>query len=132
MGKTSENITWHVNQAIIQDAYIKLIKQLQRCPTMLEISEHVNLSIKTLEKHVKDLKFEPTKELMRTLTPDVVMAIAESAKKGSSSSQKLWMQIMEGWTERHELTGKDGEQLFSNMTDKDKQDIVRKIQDANK
>ena len=99
---------------------------------MLEISEHVNLSIKTLEKHVKDLKFEPTKELMRTLTPDVVMAIAESAKKGSSSSQKLWMQIMEGWTERHELTGKDGEQLFSNMTDKDKQDIVRKIQDANK
>ena len=132
MGKTSENITWHVNQAIIQNAYIKLIKQLQRCPTMLEISEHVNLSIKTLEKHVKDLKFEPTKELMRTLTPDVVMAIAESAKKGSSSSQKLWMQIMEGWTERHELTGKDGEQLFSNMTDKDKQDIVRKIQDANK
>lgn len=103
MGKTSENITWHVNQAIIQDAYIKLIKQLQRCPTMLEISEHVNLSIKTLEKHVKDLKFEPTKELMRTLTPDVVMAIAESAKKGSSSSQKLWMQIMEGWTEKQEI-----------------------------
>ena len=31
-----------------------------------------------------------------------------------------------------EHTGKDGEKLFESMTDKDKQDIVRKIQDANK
>ena len=32
----------------------------------------------------------------------------------------------------NEITGKDGEKLFESMTDKDKQDIVRKIQDANK
>ena len=103
LGKTSENITFQVNQAIIQDAYIKLIKEKQRCTTMLEISEHVNLSIKTLENHVRHLKFEPTKELIRTLTPDVVMAIANSARKGSSASQKLWMQIKEGWAERQEV-----------------------------
>lgn len=99
----NKNITWQINQALIQDAYIKLIKQLQRCPTTLEVSKEVNLSISTLDKHIKDLKFEPTKELIRTLTPDVVMAIANSARKGSSASQKLWMQIMEGWAERQEV-----------------------------
>lgn len=90
------------------------------------------MSINTLNKHVSKLKFEPLKDLMRTMTPDVVAAIAESAKKGSSASQKLWMQIMEGWTERNEITGKDGEKLFNDMTEQDKQDIVNRIQNAPK
>ena len=32
----------------------------------------------------------------------------------------------------NEHTGKDGENLFQSMTEQDKQDIVKKIQDANK
>jgi len=39
----------------------------------------------------------------RLLTPDIIVAIANSAKKGSSASQKLWMQIVEGWAERQEV-----------------------------
>lgn len=101
--KSCKNNTWQINQALIQNAYIKLIKQLQRCPTVFEISKEVDLSINTLNKHIQELKFEPLKDLMRTLTPDVVMSIANSARKGSSASQKLWMQIMEGWTESHNI-----------------------------
>ena len=37
-----------------------------------------------------------------------------------------------GWYDRQELTGRDGEKLFESMTEQDKQDIVKKIQDANK
>lgn len=103
MGKSTRNITWQKNQAIIQDAYVELIKEKKRCPTLLEVSNEVNLSMKALELHVKELKFKPSDDLIRTLTPDVVMAIANSARKGSSASQKLWMQIMEGWTEKQEL-----------------------------
>lgn len=132
MDETSKNRTWQVNQAIIQNTYIALIQELKRCPTTLELSEKANLSTKTIDNHVKQLKFEPQTNPLRSLTPDVLLAIAESAKKGSSASQKLWMQIMEGWTERSEITGKDGEQLFNNMTEQDKQDIVNKIQDAAK
>ncbi len=119
LAESCKNITWQLNQALIQDAYIKLIKELRRCPTLLEISKEVNLSINTLKKHVDELKFEPLKDLMRTLTPDVVMAIANSARKGSSASQKLWMQIMEGWAERQEHTGKDGDNLFQQMSDEE-------------
>ena len=32
----------------------------------------------------------------------------------------------------NEVTGKDGESLFKNMTEEDKQDIVKKIKDADK
>ena len=132
MAKSDKNITWDTNQAIIQDAYVKLILSLKRCPTINEVSKEVNLCPTTLKKHVDTLKFEPLKNPLRSLTPDVLVSIYNSARKGSSSSQKLWMQIMEGWTERHELTGKDGEGLFQSMTEDDKQDIVKKIQDANK
>lgn len=103
VGKSTRNVTWQYNQALIQDAYICLIKEKRRCPTLLEVSKEVNLSMKALENHVKELKFEPLKNLMRTLTPDVVMAIANSARKGSSASQKLWMQVMEGWAEKTEI-----------------------------
>lgn len=37
-----------------------------------------------------------------------------------------------GWYDRQEITGKDGEKLFNNMTEQDKQDIVNKIQNADK
>lgn len=87
------------NQAIVQQAYIDLIKNLKRCPTILEVSEHVNLSAVTIEKHISEMKFEPIQSPMRSLTPDVLASIYNSARKGQSASQKLWLQVMEGWVE---------------------------------
>jgi len=94
-----DRIDWLRNQAIIQNAYIELIQQLHRCPTNLEVSEKVNLSIHTIKNHVKELKFEPLQSPLRSLTPDVIASIYNSARKGLPASQKLWMQIMEGWKE---------------------------------
>ena len=51
------------------------------------------------------MKFDPPKDLMRTLTPDVIMSIYRSARKGGSASQKLWMQIMESWSENIQISG---------------------------
>ena len=123
--ESCKNITWEVNQAIIQDAYIKLIMSLKRCPTLKQVSDEVKLSITTLKKHVDRLEFKPLKNPLRSLTPDVLVSIYNSALKGSSASQKLWMQIMEGWAERQELTGKDGEDL---MPDYSALSIKEKVQ----
>lgn len=102
--KGSKNITWQRNQALIQEIYIELVKELKRCPTILEVSEGVNLSIDTINKHVKELKFEPLESPLRSLTPDVLMSIVKSARRGSSASQKLWLQVMEGWSEKTDIT----------------------------
>ena len=87
------------NQALIQAAYVSLLQELKRCPTVLEVSKKINLSIHAITNHVKSLKFEPLGDAMRTLTPDVVASIYNSARKGQPASQKLWMQIMENWRE---------------------------------
>lgn len=97
--KSDKNITWQKNQALIQNAYIKLIKNLKRCPTILEVSGEVNLSIKAINNHIKEMKFKPLQNSLRALTPDVIKSIYETALKGSPASQKLWVQLMEGWRE---------------------------------
>ena len=98
--KVGKNITWDYNHSIIRDSYVKLIKELERKPTYAEVSKDCNLSHVTIEKHIKSLKFNPAKHPLRILTEDVIMSIAGSAIDGSHGSQKLWMQIIEGWSER--------------------------------
>ena len=98
--KVGKNITWDYNHSIIRDSYVKLIKELERKPTYAEVSKDCNLSHVTIEKHIKSLKFNPAKHPLRILTEDVIMSIAGSAMDGSHGSQKLWMQIIEGWSER--------------------------------
>jgi len=98
--KGDKNTTWEWNHAKIRDSYIKLIQSLERKPTYDEVSKDTNLSYKTIQKHADTLKFEPHKHSLRILTDDVMMSIANSAMDGSHGSQKLWMQIIEGWSER--------------------------------
>ena len=100
MIKGDKNTTWEWNHAKIRDSYIKLIQSLERKPTYDEVSKDTNLSYKTIQKHADTLKFEPHKHSLRILTDDVMMSIANSAMDGSHGSQKLWMQIIEGWSER--------------------------------
>ncbi len=101
--ESSRNITWELNHSIIRDSYVDLIKKLRRKPTYDEVSEDCNLSTQTIKKHIDTLEFDPLKHPLRILSDDVLISIANSAKKGSSASQKLWMQICEGWRERHEI-----------------------------
>ena len=100
LSESCKNITWEINHQIIRDAYVTLIASLERKPTYKEVSEDCGLSINTIKKHIDELKFNPVKSPLRILTEDVIMSIANSALEGSHGSQKLWMQILEGWSER--------------------------------
>lgn len=98
--ESNKNITWQLNHSIIRDSYVRLIKKLKRKPTYDEVSKDANLSIKTIREHINTLKFEPQKHPLRILSDDILISIANAAKGGSAASQKLWMQICEGWTEK--------------------------------
>ena len=104
LSKSDKNITWELNHQIIRDSYMNLIKLNQKKPTIKQVSEDCKLSMTTINKHLKSLKFDPLRHPLRILTDDVLLSIASSAKAGSSSSQKLWVQILEGWSEKQEIT----------------------------
>lgn len=119
LNKVDKNFTWEYNHAKIRDSYVKLIKKLARKPTFTEVAEDCGLSRTTVDAHIKTLEFKPLKHSMRILTEDIILSIANSAKKGSSASQKLWMQICEGWTEKtiNEIPGIDkiGELIITSV-----------------
>lgn len=94
-----KRVDWEANQSVIRDAFMKLLKKYNRMPSSYEIAKQTGLSASSVQTHFKDMKFEPLNHQARALTNDVVLSIARSAQKGNSQAQKLWMQIMEGWSE---------------------------------
>jgi len=90
---------WEFNQVTIQDAFVKLLKKKKRKPTAAELSEHTGLSVSTIDRHVKQMKFEMQSDTWRTLTPTVIHAIHKGAVRGGVFAQKLWLQVVEGWSE---------------------------------
>ena len=101
-----------INMILIRDAILEYIHDNNKPPTLLELSKKLKIHSNTISKHIKEINFDTEESIYRTFTPDVVMSIINSSKKGSSASQKLYMQIFEKFSERLEHTGKDGEKLF--------------------
>lgn len=92
------------NLKAIRDAiYNHIIETKGQSPSYTDIAERTGLSYSTIEKRYKEVNFKPMDSYFRLLTPDIIVAIARSAKRGSSASQKLWFQIVEGWAERQEV-----------------------------
>jgi len=104
-----------LNMTLIRDAILKYMKEQKKPPTAVELSKQLGISAETIGKHISNMSFDTEKSIWRSLTPDVVASILSSCKKGSSASQKLWMQIFEKFSERQELTGKDGEPLITEV-----------------
>ena len=122
-----KNITWELNHSIIRDSYVNLIQSLKRKPTYKEVSEKCGLSEMTIKKHIKTLKFVPLKHPLRILTDDVIISIVSSSKNGSSSSQKLYMQLLEGWSEKT-IIEHEGQIDLTNVRKK----LIEKLTDKKK
>ena len=93
---------WEYNQALVEEQFLILVAKKRRRPTIKELMEATGLSKPTIERHMKEIVFTPPKDPMRILTSPVIAGIAMAAINGNAASQKLWMQIMEGWNEKKE------------------------------
>lgn len=81
--------------------YIKNKKGLCS-PTHQDIAELTGLSLSTVERHYKNIQFEPSKLPQRALTPIVVNNLLAQTSK-STQAVKLWFQLMEGWRENADV-----------------------------
>lgn len=106
--KTSEipeerNITWQGNHIAIREAFIRVLQEKKRAPQITELCRETGLSDVTIKKHISTLDLPKFTDKARVLTEDIIMAIFRSATMGNTASQKLWMQIVENWTEKSEM-----------------------------
>jgi hypothetical protein len=95
---------WEINNQKIREAFISVLKRKQgKRPTLAELAKESKLSVIAVRGHMHDLKFEAGSNMFRILTDDVILAMYRTAMKGNPAAQKLWMQVIEGWSEKNEL-----------------------------
>jgi hypothetical protein len=95
---------WQEVHANIILAYTALIESLngKRTPTSREVAEFCELSLSTVKNHLSQISFKPLEHPLRILTDAVIMNIYESSRN-NAASQKLWMQLMEGFSENNTM-----------------------------
>jgi hypothetical protein len=90
---------WQFNHRAIRKAIIAFVKKYGERPTNAEIARLTKLSIPTVERHVREMRFKTEDHPLRALSEEVLLNIFASSKK-SPASQKLWFQLMEGFSEK--------------------------------
>jgi hypothetical protein len=95
---------WDVNNAIIKDCIMRILKKSngEIVPTNIMVAKETGLTVTTVRKHFSAMKFEPVNHPLRVLTDEVILNIYKLSKT-NSQSQKLWLQVMEGWNESVDL-----------------------------
>lgn len=101
--KLDKNVTWNLNHELIKETYISLIKKLSKAPTVAMISNECNISETTIKKHISEIEFKPVQSLTRLLTDNVILSIYKTAMSGNVAAQRLFLQLVEGWTEKSEI-----------------------------
>jgi len=97
--RTKTRLDWETNQVMIQEAFIKLLKKKKRKPTAVELAEETGLSTRSIDRHIKQMKFDMQNDTWRALTPAVMHSIFKGATRGGVFAQKLWLQVVESWSE---------------------------------
>jgi len=90
---------FEINQVKILEAFLRVFNDKARKPTLVELVNETGLSMKTVDRHLNDLKYDVYVKDLRTLTCNVMMALYNKAKDGRAPEVKLWMQLVENWKE---------------------------------
>jgi len=115
--KVEKNKTWFANDIILKDAFYDYIVKNKKSPTITKLAEITKLNYNTVTAHLAEMDFNTDlRPKFKLLTDKIIMRLGmEAIKTGKASEVKLWNQIVEGWSEKFEHTGKDGEQLISEV-----------------
>jgi DNA-binding transcriptional regulator YhcF (GntR family) len=100
--KNAVHCQFEANQAVIAEAFIKIVSEKQRRPTYREVADFTGFHYNTVRTHLKTLeetKFKDRFRAFRALTDHVILAQAKAAMSpgpGSAASAKLFLEIVEG------------------------------------
>ena len=84
-GEIKRNKDWEVNNELISEAFFKSILKNKKFPTYQAIARELNLSEKTVRRHLQDTDmFEDLKVKMRAIKNKAMLTLAVKAIKGES------------------------------------------------
>lgn len=85
-------------------------------PSYRLIAKKTGLNLKTVEKHINDWKFDEFIKPYRYYSPLVLNCLVQKIREyGDAPRVKLFNQLVNGYRDSHEITGKDGEPLVTSV-----------------
>lgn len=98
-------IEWDENHCIITEAYFEIAKKTKKRPTLKALSDETGISIQSIHKHLKELsslKLEERFKDLKLMSGSLLMAMYTQGQKGKAGCAKLFFQIVEQFTEKHD------------------------------
>lgn len=118
---------WENNHFMISEAYLKLAGRSRRRPTIKALMKKTGLSHTAIENHLLEIQkfnLEDRYNDMKLLTGDLLVAMYREGKKGKASCAKLFLQIIEDFTEKKEHKIKSLDQLTDEELNSKLQDLA--------
>lgn len=127
---TNRRRDWQLLQQRISDAFIRLYRENQRQPTNIELAKDIDVSERTIVRHLKTIDFSSYFEEQRIafapMMSNVMIAIYNSAIKGKVPAQKLMLQIVFNWAEPKSF--EQPERITEQASEEELADIERGIE----
>lgn len=94
-------VQWELTHGAIENAYIQLINELKRAPTMQEVADKCNIHRNTVQRHCKDISLDDFRPSIKLHTGSVLLGLVKKAREGHAPEVKLFAQLIHGWVEKH-------------------------------
>jgi len=94
---------WEETHAVIGQAFIDLVGELQKRPSIRDIAKHTGYGINTVHVHLREIKkksLEDRFEPLQVLSDRLLLKLFKTAQgggKGSVAATKLFFQLVENW-----------------------------------
>jgi hypothetical protein len=104
--RNAGKIEGEYNAAVIQAAFLEIVKEKHRFPKYKELAEKTGLSFGVLNTHIKKIKFGEQANVLKILTPLVLLNLTNQALAPDASPYTIvsWLKVVAGYVEKEEKT----------------------------
>jgi hypothetical protein len=104
MGKhKGHNKRYFENEALIKAAYMKVLKEQKRMPTLIEVGEMCHISSETVRQHLKDIDINDLIEPFKLMGSNLLQGLTERAEAGDAAAARLFFFLIFDKVERKEI-----------------------------
>ena len=124
---------WQQNHLIITKAYLEYIEKHDKIASLSKLAEITGISIQSIHKHLNELSkmnFQERFKDLKLLSRDLLLSQYKWGKAGKAASAKLFYQIVDQFSEKHDLNIND--EALHNMTEKELEEKLKSLKIQNR
>jgi hypothetical protein len=109
------NKRYFENEALIKAAYMKVLKEQKRMPTLVEVGEMCHISSETVRLHLKAIDINDLIEPFKLMGSNVLQGLTERAEAGDAAAARLFFFLIFDKVERKEIKAEVNANVKANV-----------------